>query len=309
MSSALSAENISLLEVESISLSVGSILFGIYVVIAALSLHTLVMQDSDFTQGRRFLCAVITLMLLFDTMNTASSVYSVAHDIRTLEESFHPQATRILILSAAILSKINYFLSDLVIVWRTWSIYEEKTILFHIVMSSCIFLSFGAVIADIVLAIESSDNLKEMFKLDYATVRLILPLSLLLTNVVATSFIALRTWIFHKSVKYTSAAESGRIKNVMQVLFLLVESGCLYCILWIVVILDITAGFSVGVQYLLTSIIPHLTYDKHCEAEFLSMQCIYPCLMVLIIAIRKRRYDNMNSTTWSTSPYTLSSIP
>ncbi|KAJ3738928.1 hypothetical protein DFH05DRAFT_723991 [Lentinula detonsa] len=194
MSSALSAENISLLEVESISLSVGSILFGIYVVVAALSLHTLVMQDSDFTQGRRFLCAVITLMLLFDTMNTASSVYSVAHDIRTLEESFHPQATRILILSAAILSKINYFLSDLVIVWRTWSIYEEKTILFHIVMSSCIFLSFGAVIADIILAIESSDNLKEVFKLDYATVRLILPLSLLLTNVVATSFIALRTW-------------------------------------------------------------------------------------------------------------------
>ncbi|KAJ3994834.1 hypothetical protein F5050DRAFT_412137 [Lentinula boryana] len=170
MSSALSAKNISLLEVESISLSVGSILFGIYVVIAALSLHTLVMQDSDLTQGRRFLCAVITLMLLFDTMNTASSVYFVAHDIRTLEESFHPQATGILILSAAILSKINYFLSDLVIVWRTWSIHEEKTIVFHIVMSSCIFLSFGAVIADTVLTLEASDNLKEVFKLDYATI-------------------------------------------------------------------------------------------------------------------------------------------
>ncbi|KAJ3785850.1 hypothetical protein GGU10DRAFT_332810 [Lentinula aff. detonsa] len=239
MSSALSAENISLLEVESISLSVGSILF--------------------------------------------------AHDIRTLEESFHPQATRILILSAAILSKINYFLSDLVIVWRTWSIYEEKTILFHIVMSSSVtnplMKSTGAVIADIVLAIESSDNLKEMFKLDYATVRLILPLSLLLTNVVATSFIALRTWIFHKSVKYTSAAESGRIKNVMQVLFLLVESGCLYCILWsyfqIVVILDITAGFSVGVQYLLTSIIPHLTHLNYNREMFNSGPSITPVLFSL----------------------------
>ncbi|KAJ4474820.1 hypothetical protein J3R30DRAFT_613941 [Lentinula aciculospora] len=289
--SALTTENLNLLQVESISLSIGSALFGVYVIIAVLSLLSLFSQGKAFTSGRRFLFVVITAMLFCDTVNAAVSTYSVAHDIHSLEGPFHPEGTRILTLTAAILSKINFFLSDLIIVWRAWSIFQERTITFQIVLISCIFLSFGAVVTDTVLVVEASSNLKEPFELNYAVVRLVLPLTLLFTNIVATSLIASRAWMFHQAVK--QADQSRRVKNVTQILRLLVESGCLYCLLWIVVVIDIAENFSTEVTYMLTSIIPHLT-------------CIYPCLMVLIILIGNQRYDNVDSTIWSTSPYILS---
>ncbi|KAE9390931.1 hypothetical protein BT96DRAFT_925621 [Gymnopus androsaceus JB14] len=265
--SAVNAQNLYLLEVESISSSLGSVLYGIYFVTAVLALFSLASQGKDFSSGRRFL---------------------IAHDIRSLGGLFQPKATQILILADAIFSKLNFFLSDLVIVWRAWSICD-RTPSTHIIFLFCVCLSFGVVIADIILALESSLDLKMKFTLEYETSRIVLPLGLLLVNVIATSFIAFRAWKFHRALKYSAPEESGKIRHLTQVLLVMVESGCLYSVLWILVLLDILLKFSMEAAYLITTIIPHITG-------------LYPCLIVLLVIFKKSRYEAINRTAWSTSP-------
>lgn len=330
----VNAQNLYLLEVESISSSVGSTLYGELisywirasqrweVVVRYLSCDCgtclvlpcvkflplffegvpsdllLRSQEKDFSFGRRFLFVVIITMLMFDTLNIAISTYFVAHDIRSLGGFFQPDTSRILTLVDAILSKINvsphwlfvsstvwiriyyqqFFLSDLVIIWRAWSIFERRTLFIKIILFFCVFVSLGkwqfllaldwvdnwqlwstgAVIADMILTLASSLELHRQFTLQYTTSRITLPLALLFSNVVATSFIANRAWwahitrlfyscigisllnrcqsfdrTFHRALDHVAAAETSRVHHLTQVLFLMAESGCLYSLLWV----------------------------------------------------------------------------
>jgi hypothetical protein len=128
------------------------------------------------------------------------------------------------------------------------------------------------------------------FSPTYSLARILLPIALWLTNMVATSFIAWKTWRFYQAVKYTPAENSTRIKHFTQTLLLMAETGFLYSFLWIVVLLDITGKFSLEVNYFLLNIIPHITG-------------LYPCLLVLLIIFKKRSYDGVDSTVCSTGPY------
>ncbi|KAF9070943.1 hypothetical protein BDP27DRAFT_1322921 [Rhodocollybia butyracea] len=286
--SALTPYFIYLVEVESIASSIGSVLYGIYAVIAVLSLYSLASLGKELTFGRRFLFVVISIMLLFDTINTASGIYFVAHDIRTFGGTFHAEATRVLTLADSAFVKINYFLSDLVIVWRAWSIFEPKSSSIRLGLIFCVCVSLGAVFADIAIEIQSTQNLSSKFMMGLMLTRLILPCALWVTNTVATFLIALQTWKFHKLSKFEN--ENRSIKLLTRVLLLMTESGFLYSLIWIVVIIDITGKLTYEAQYLLTNIIPHITG-------------LYPCLMVLLVNFQKRRYDDMHLTTWSTSPH------
>jgi polysaccharide pyruvyl transferase WcaK-like protein len=108
--SALTQSNLDLVATESIASSIGSVLHGLYIGAAAFSLYLLASggkESSSFSSGRRFLFAVITIMLLFDMMNTASSIYLVVHDIHSFGGSFHPKATRALEAADATLSMLN----------------------------------------------------------------------------------------------------------------------------------------------------------------------------------------------------------
>ncbi|KAE9404703.1 hypothetical protein BT96DRAFT_403583 [Gymnopus androsaceus JB14] len=172
-------------------------------------------------------------MLIFDTVNVAMSTYFIAYDIRALGGSFHPEVTQVLTLVDAIVSKVNFFLSDLVIVWRAWSILQHRTVSHRIILIFCVCLSFGAVLADIIFIYASSFNLEKAFTLDYETSRIFLPLALLLTNIIATIFISFRAWKFHQGLVGTAAEDSRRIHHLTQVLLLMIESGCLYSLLWV----------------------------------------------------------------------------
>ncbi|KAF5361377.1 hypothetical protein D9757_011353 [Collybiopsis confluens] len=211
-----------------------------------------------FTNGRRFLVIVIITMFIFDTMNSIVSVYLVAEDIRTSFGAIpYPRATVALILVDLVMSKLNFFLSDLVIIWRAWSVYEPRPHSVRILLILCVFISFGSVFVDIVLAFKTTLSGLEK-TLSYATAKIILPLGLFLTNVIATSLIALKTWRFRNALKEAGADGQGSVRHLVQVLMRLVESGCIYSLLWVVVLLDITQGFSPGVRYMFTNIIPHL---------------------------------------------------
>ncbi|KIK53913.1 hypothetical protein GYMLUDRAFT_922416 [Collybiopsis luxurians FD-317 M1] len=150
--------------------------------------------------------------------------------------------------------------------------------------------------ADTVITFESELQ-KIAATVSYTGARIIMPVGLFSTNVIATSLIAIKTWEFFGLLKQAETEERGRIKHLTEVLLLLVESGCLYCLVWVIVLLDVTTGFSPGAKYMLTTIVPHLSG-------------IYPCLIVLLICFKKRSYDTIGTpsgTAWSTNPYISSS--
>ncbi|KAF9070790.1 hypothetical protein BDP27DRAFT_1446682 [Rhodocollybia butyracea] len=291
MAKAPTPSNIYFVEVESIASSVGGVLYGMYSVMAVLALASLVFQRSKASRGTIFLIAVITTMLLFETLNTIASTFLMASDIRSFSASSYPKATTAVIIVDLVVSKLNFFLNDLVIVWRAWSIVEPRPRWVQAVLVFCVFLSFGAVLVDIILA---TDSTLAGPNLNYTTARVVMPLSLLVTNIVATAIIGLRTWNFCTALKYIGEDAGGRVRHLTEVLMLLVETGCIYSLILILVVLDITLdAFSTEARYMLTSIIPHVT-------------CIYPCLMVLIIMFKKRSYDakyqEHPTAVWSISP-------
>ncbi|KIK57891.1 hypothetical protein GYMLUDRAFT_45713 [Collybiopsis luxurians FD-317 M1] len=287
--SVLSFENLTILEYESIASSVGSALHGLYIGVAALSLWLLLSGGNNSSIGNRFLLIVIFIMLFFDMINTASSIYFIAHDIRTFGGHINPILTRIVILVDMVVVKLNYFLSDLVIVWRAWSIFDRKPIYVQLLLAACLCASLGAAVADMTISVELTMNLRTKFTLVYPKSRAILPSVLLLTNTVATALIAFRTWKFYRTLKYTGFQDTSSIKCAIHMLLFMVESGFLYSVLWIIVILDMMVQLSPEVSYFLSLIIPHLTG-------------IYPCLMVILIVFEKQKYDSMTGTAWSTSP-------
>ncbi|KAL1679677.1 hypothetical protein EV122DRAFT_209579 [Schizophyllum commune] len=176
-------------------------------------------------EGRIWILAVsIITVFLCSSTQAASSITNYWLQMPGVGGGHGDESTTALD-AIAILSEasyhISYLLGDALVVWRAWVIWSEsKLIRASILMRGLI----GGLSFDLVVDLKSW--------LDDKALNAPMIIAMLLTNAVATALVGVRVWTYRRDI----AAALGPVtfgSRVGGLLMLLLESGILYCAIWV----------------------------------------------------------------------------
>lgn len=191
------------------------------------------------TRSQQIMLAVALLMFsislthwIFQIRNAASQ-FNISPDA----SSFPIMSRRIASIPIALVS-LNVILSDAVVLWRMCVLCNQHLCARALAVVLLSFtIAFGVVNAakeNSILASERSDVTQRLFTASfgdsvYGTVVLAVSLC---TNLITTIVIGWRMWRYRRDI----AAHLGNLSRpsvVEKVMTLLVESGCIYCVIWV----------------------------------------------------------------------------
>ncbi|THU83198.1 hypothetical protein K435DRAFT_871547 [Dendrothele bispora CBS 962.96] len=180
----------------------------------------------------------------------------------------------------------KYIISDGIVVWRAWIMFPES----RVVKLTLLFCMGGSSAAGFVDAgLSAAQTVKNLASYTSKFNVLILGLPLLFTNMIATLLIGYKTWYHYQDVKKNLSNSGTSSRRVQKVLLLLIESGSMYCILWIV------------------NIIMQFKYDGdstifQCWATATpELSALYPVLIVVIAAAENAKPATIDEMSLSQS--------
>ncbi|KAL1701509.1 hypothetical protein EV121DRAFT_211963 [Schizophyllum commune] len=273
------------LSIQSIIMQTG-VDFLLYGVQTALFLAALVAMARQETHTLFMKAAVSSLFL-------SSSVVAVANIVFYLVQtpSFGYDLDRIykLLLALNIVTDVfprfNFVVSDAIVAWRAWVLWPDNRWI-KSVLILCVLGSLAGVTVECVWTAqdvmgENSVRLRA----------LMVTMPLLLTNVVATTLVAAKVWYYRREIK--SAIGSWRkASQVEKVLVLLLESGCVYCLIWVVRLsIDLAAGTGKTVHGY-----------RIIGGTYHSIAGIYPTLIVIAVAGQRSATQALALSTQALPP-------
>ncbi|KAH7869403.1 uncharacterized protein C8R40DRAFT_1176734 [Lentinula edodes] len=267
---------------------------GIYTVLAIIAAYILFQQGLRYSLARSVLFILNVAMFVGQTGNLVAVIVSELKILRGLGETFYDptQALERWEVAIVVFSRMNYLLSDAIVIWRAWILYDDRLYL-RILLILC---GLGSLIG---VSLDSAFVLKQAFSngtgeaTALTKIRVLMPVMLLITNFIATSIIAFKVWEYRRSIKI-NLGNQKRKTSVEQVLILLLETGLVYCACWIVTIISLTPGtLSFMGQNVFATMYPNLTVSLDYninggeEFTFRILQAIYPTLVIIFVAARK----------------------
>ncbi|KAL1691692.1 hypothetical protein GGG16DRAFT_124650 [Schizophyllum commune] len=214
--------------------------------------------------GVLFFCAAISVITNALYYLVQLPVYS-GKDVRSILQLLFR-----LDIVGAVTARIEYVLSDAIVVWRAWVIWSDSRIAKGILLL-CTCGSLVGAILDAVWHITGKMHPHPVPKAQPLTMLILL----MLTNVVATILVAIKVWQYFRDIK-SALGLSARKSQVERVLVLLLESGCFYSVVWISFLaVQATIGTS------------KFTVAELVASVVLSISGIYPTIVVLTAM-----YDN-----------------
>ncbi|KAF9072035.1 hypothetical protein BDP27DRAFT_1418399 [Rhodocollybia butyracea] len=218
-------------------------LFGVYCLAFCISLY-IYWQKSTVTGAKKVMVCVListfVLMLLLLVSGVAPVPGLAKYDLvmtlpgGIMEQIAAAEAESHIIVFDSIynwLINIIVFVTDAVIAWRAWAMWIDNTkvkltLLLLMLANICVSLADGVANSDG----SSQFNQNNTITLDW--VNFILSFSV---NMIATCLISFRAWLYHKSTK--SIFITGKWTKGERILLLLVESGAIYAVLQLLVII------------------------------------------------------------------------
>ncbi|KAJ7593636.1 hypothetical protein C8J56DRAFT_1043438 [Mycena floridula] len=248
------------------------LLHGIYTTLVIFALHSLCKQKVPLRARRVVIIATIIMFLASTSVVAETMAFYLA---RTLDLGMNPpDNTRItngIALSENVLLRINYLISDGIVVWRAWAVWFQNVPI-RILLCLCLFGSFVGASVDFSFSALYFAGHEEFIPVGPRTLTLTLPL--LLTNLVATLLIACKVWEYRREIK----GNLGLTKRtaVERILVLLTESGALYCLLWA---FTLSVGVNVTNQNSMAYAI--------CAGITPQLTAIYPIIIIILVAMGK----------------------
>ncbi|KAK7453419.1 hypothetical protein VKT23_011685 [Stygiomarasmius scandens] len=251
-------------------------LYGVHVILALGALFILIRKGLRKSLSRLALSLTMLWMLVDSTVFMVVSILYYTVQIRgaaVTPYNFMPLKTKLEILTM-IFPRIDYILGDAIVVWRAWVLFERWSVP-RILLAICLMVT---AFVDLALNIQVYPASLQ------GPMRLILPLPLLITNFVATFLVAYKAWQYHSflringSDKAISSPEGYRPvttkSKAEKVLYLLIESGWIYCMIWMVGIIALFPVMSDTGVSVMSAILPFLT-------------SIYPTLVIILVSIQQ----------------------
>ncbi|KAL1682899.1 hypothetical protein EV122DRAFT_273883 [Schizophyllum commune] len=212
----------------------------------------------------RVLSASVTLLLLSSTLGVITYVILLSLLLRIGVGA--PPSRYLTLISKldivhAVTARLNYIISDAIVVWRAWILWPDSRIAQGLLLL-CMTYSAVAVIVNGALQANMSDS---------PVPHTIARSAMLVTNAVATALVGIKLWIYRHNVRASMKLMSGG-GQVGGILVLLVESGVVYCVVWILEMSSINRS----VEYLMN--FGALTF---------VLAGIYPTFVVLVVTLQQ----------------------
>ncbi|KAL1669040.1 hypothetical protein GGF50DRAFT_110793 [Schizophyllum commune] len=176
-----------------------------------------------------------------------------------------------LIVVLAVAARLNYLISDGIVVWRAWTLWIDNRTAKGVLLACMCLSAIGT-------AVECTWSLQSTRKgqVESETRTLMLTVPLLATNIVSTALVAIRVWIYRRDIK-ASLSPYIRPTSVEKVLLLLLESGSFYCLTWVVnLCVRMTQGVDTLGVYGVVSVAYH------------AIPGIHSTFMILAVAMQKQ---------------------
>ncbi|KAL1672426.1 hypothetical protein EV122DRAFT_224693 [Schizophyllum commune] len=273
------------LSIQSIIMQTG-VDFLLYGVQSALFVAAFVAMARQETRTLFMKAAVFSLLL-------SSSVVAVANIVFYLVQtpSFGYDLDRIynLLLALNIVTDVfprfNFVVSDAIVAWRAWVLWPDN----HWIKSVLILCVLGSLAGVTVECVWTAQDVMGENSVRLRALMVTMPL--LLTNVVATTLVAAKVWYYRREIK--SAIGSWRkASQVEKVLVLLLESGCVYCLIWVVRLsIDLAAGTGKTVHGY-----------RIIGGTYHSIAGIYPTLIVIAVAGQRSATQALALSTQALPP-------
>ncbi|THU93493.1 hypothetical protein K435DRAFT_799685 [Dendrothele bispora CBS 962.96] len=132
-------------------------------------------------------------------------------------------------IALAFMERMSYILSDVILVWRAWILFPSPSYM-RAVLVLCMFVSSGTFVD---CAVATKLVLQDPSTSWGYQLNLTMTLPLLITNITSTLLIGYHAWLHHLFMKDSLVTTSKAQKT----LCILVESGSIYCLLWVSIIL------------------------------------------------------------------------
>lgn len=269
-------------------------LYGVQVALLIAAVPVLVRKE-----GRAWiLMGTVFVLFVASTMAAASVVQymiewvhvSVQLELRALgghpsyDFEAHFRTLRRIHFAFVMACRINYVLSDGLVIWRAWVLWPDSRIARGILL---VFLlgSLGASLFDgLWLGLEYS----ELISLGAPSLPapIVMAVSLFLTNFVATILVGIRVWIYRRDVTLLIGPFSTG-SGVAGVLMLLLESGGVYTALWVFeAIIVLAAEFRKPMSlFLWEARYISLFFPTPLDNIFALLAGIYPTFLVVVVTL------------------------
>ncbi|KAL1735451.1 hypothetical protein EV714DRAFT_280065 [Schizophyllum commune] len=185
-----------------------------------------------------------------------------------------------------ILLALDLLVCDAIVVWRAWILWQDSRVV-KVILSLCLVGSVVGVVAHLVwYAVAYLDSEAPTLSL------LMVTIPLLLTNLVATILVGLQVWYYRRNIKSIASPLRKRTR-IEKILLLLLESGFVYCLLWIASIALEVDGSSDDAR---------ADYYMAASNAYQSFAGIYPTLIVIIVAVQRSTTQSLVLSTQVSQP-------
>ncbi|KAH8991842.1 hypothetical protein EDB86DRAFT_1531661 [Lactarius hatsudake] len=265
------------------------IVYGVYIVLYVTSVHILIKPGFTSSRPRIFMFGITTLMfaltivaLVLRTTLGFQEMRWYLTDFPDTPPAYTWSVDRIFVVSLveATITRLMYILSDIVCAWRAAVLWNRDKRIIAILL---LLILGTTAAAGCELGLDPlPPSGQSSFQGDEGPLIMVGPT--LGTNLVSTGLIAWKAWQRRVSVKKHLGGGSGSLR-VERVFALLIESGFIYCCVWIVYLvsaLDLmpVPGFAVM------------------DDVLLFVSGLYPTLIIILVAMQKSpvEYYSTHST-------------
>ncbi|THV00453.1 hypothetical protein K435DRAFT_854683 [Dendrothele bispora CBS 962.96] len=280
----LSDEDLYILKGFIIQAGVGFAVYGVQATFSLIALYFILSRGIHRSKVHLFLFIITIIMLL---SSTGVIIAQIEFNLVQLPiNGINPPDPEVILpilenlkITSTFLQRINFLLSDGIVVWRTWILFPQSLVV-KIVLSICMI---GSTVCTLVNASLDAARTHGNFRHQDDNFKgLIVTIPLLVTNIIATSLVGYKAWAHWGDIKRNLGdTSSTSIDRTQKILLLLVESGSIYCIFWLAftfLVIIFQDGNNNAFQ----------AY----AAAMPSIAALYPVLIVLMAALENSKSKN-----------------
>ncbi|KAL1752988.1 hypothetical protein FB107DRAFT_277140 [Schizophyllum commune] len=262
------------------AISVEMAILGFHGALFLMSAYLLVQKGLRTSLARRWLLLMTTLMF---TISIASVVCATDFYVRSIDNYSLDDlpVDRALMLRESLTSnfglRINLLLSDIIVVWRAWVLWPDS-LWARLIMAIALFGSVGGVIVSSIFLFLA--KLTDVAFLDWLNTSPILTVPLFFTNIVACVMVGIKVWDYRQNVKAYIGNAGNHGASIERTLLLILESGVVYCLLWLFLLLSGVEVLSDDSNTVLLSVA-------------VSVAGLYPTIIIILVALEKSHTDTV----------------
>ncbi|KAF5320386.1 hypothetical protein D9758_019061 [Tetrapyrgos nigripes] len=268
-----------------LEVSVSWLLCGMNAALILTVIYAVLSQQKHYSKPQLTLFVLVALMFIFtigdgvaQTLFILIQLPEIGYGVPNIAK-IGRQMTDLEIVEVMPCERLNYLIGDGIVVWRAWVLFPGNRFAKGVLTMAMIISCAGA-------GVDAGINIIQALQPDLPLDNdrrqgLIYVLPLLGTNIIATGFIGYKAWSHHQDIRKNLSHCGNTVSQVQKILVLLVESGILYCVLWVGA--ATTAPFSIFANAL-----PGLT-------------SLYPILIILAVTVQKAEAKNKSANEMSLS--------